>query len=231
MKPIKELKKRLNQIQDLEQRNSEVKILEKAQYIKALNQDVSMYLDVSTPQIAPVIQTDDQDTWQTVTRGKKAQISKPVDPVFLDKRLTQTVQTRPDGSCLFQALGHWLDLSATDVRRRIVSWLSENSTATVGDLEISVWIEAEQGMRFSDYLAKLKWPETWGGQAELFAASQMFKMRVCVWGQDECSDRWALQHEFLPGCKGKPTRHAHVLYLGGRHYDVLTLKDEVAKKL
>jgi hypothetical protein len=66
----------------------------------------------------------------------------------------------------------------------------------------------------------------------------MFNMRVCVWGQDEFSDRWTLQHEFLPPTpegtgkrKNKSTSHAHVLFLGGRHYDTVTLKEEVARKL
>ncbi len=153
---------------------------------------------------------------------------KPLEPVFLMKSLTQTIKTRPDGSCLFQALGHWFNASAAEVRRRVVKWLSENSSFTVGDLEISVWVEAEQGIRFSAYLERLKLPETWGGQPEIFAASQVYKTPVFVWCQDEIlNERWSLKHEFLfptPPTPGRKVTTAQLLYVGGQHYDIITLK-------
>ena len=241
-KRVRELKKRLAEILALEQQNTDkvehkVKIQRKIHFVnelRSLGEDVSSYEPAinNNSTLAPCLleaAQEEEEDWQPVVKGKqRKQVAKPAEPVLIHKSLSTITKTRPDGSCLFQALAHWLDLSAGEVRRRIVNWLADNATVNVGDLEISVWIEAEQGVRFSTYLARLKRPETWGGQPEIFAASQVFRINVFVWTEDEIPERWALQHEFRnPNAKAS----AHILYVGSDHYDILNLKDHVARKI
>ena len=248
-KRVRELKKRLKEICALEAHSStlpehQIKILRKSAYLAELQSLGEAYEELETQ--APVLSLnvdkaevrvteeteDDNNGWSQVDkRGRviRADFSSHV-PTYLPRALTATVRMRPDGSCLFQALSYWLRTTPGMMRNRVWKYLSDHASSTqVGGFSLREWIETESRVSIDRYLDKMRLPNTWGGQAEIFAASECFSVTVFVWVPESTSDRYVLMHEFKPSRKSDKT--CHLLFNGHQHYDVLTLKDEVATKV
>ncbi len=77
-----------------------------------------------------------------------------------------------------------------------------------------------------EYVERLRQPNTWGGQVELFACSMEFNCSVRVWTPFD-GDRFILLYEFEGGTRNI----CHILFDGMDHYDAVTLKENVVAKM
>ena len=251
-KRVKELLKRLREIETLEATGStqpehKVTILRKSIYVAELK-EFGVTFDFQTPvesqlneqpspsQPPKVIDVqDDESGWETIGhKGKivRRELGSVVEIVTLPKSMCKIVSTKPDGSCLFQSLGYWLDLESFETRRRICNFISrEASKLTIGDMSLQSWIETESDMNLNSYIDNLRKPNTWAGQAELFACSHQFNVTIFVWETDPSfQQNFILRHKFkAPGKSNRPT--CHVLFDGSQHYDAINLLPSVATRI
>ena len=244
-KRIKELQKRLREIDELEALATglpqhQIKILKRAQYLDDLSKLGGSYdRVVSTaefpypdrPPVLPVPKVqDDSDDWKEVKpkrpQNGSSSSSKPSQPTYLPISLTELIRTKPDGSCLFQALSQYIPCSPLQIRARICHFISHNSSLSVGGFTLREWISTETGETVKEYVERLGQPNTWGGQVELFACSMEFSCSVRVWTPFD-EKRFILLYEF----DGGNSRICHVLFDGVDHYDAVTLKRDVVAKM
>ena len=249
-KRVKELLKRLREIEDLEASGThlpehKVKMLKKSLFISELKELGVLYESKapveptqsasSTP--APKLENKDNDDsgWETIGhKGKvvKKDIGSVDEVVRLPKAMCKIISTKPDGSCLFQSLGYWLDLDSFETRRRICNFISrEARTLTIGDMSLQEWIETESEMNLRAYVENLRLENTWAGQAELFACAHQFNVTIFVWESDSVvTQNFILRHKFKsPGKSNRPT--CHVLFDGSQHYDAVNLLPSVANRI
>jgi OTU-like cysteine protease len=254
-KRVKELNRRLREIEDLEHAGSalpehKVKILKQTIYLSELEQLGAPYKPVATViptaasptsspsntlQQVPVSPEVDESGWEIV--GPKGKTVRPrlgsVDGVVtLPKSMCKLLPAKPDGSCLFQSLGYWLELDPFETRKRICNYIQRDaSRLSIGDITLQEWIETESDLNLRHYLDNLRKQTTWGGQAELFACSQQFNAAIFVWETDPSyPQNYILRHKFKS--KDKIARlTCHVLFDGSNHYDAINLLPSVASRI
>jgi OTU-like cysteine protease len=254
-KRAKELRKRLREISALELipdaelfPEQKIKVLKKPQFLKELK-DLTGEDELDSPPTPPSASSaptaliespskgflkvdyddiDDDSGWITVSNAPKL-TPKNSNASFLPKKLARVIQTKRDGSCMFQCLGYWLNRDHLQVRKKIHSFLSK-SNLTIHGMSISDWVLFETDLTLDAYLKKLKEPNTWGGELELYAASEIFESDIFVWEKEPNNDLYKLKYEFS-NKKSSTKDSCHLLYVDGNHYDILTLTKEAANKL
>ncbi|XP_035682297.1 uncharacterized protein DDB_G0271670-like [Branchiostoma floridae] len=85
-----------------------------------------------------------------------------------------------DGNCLFHAVARHLDgkPSATEVRRKVVSWLRSNPY--VDGEHIKNWLPGATESAWESYLRTMTMDGTWGDEIVLQAVANTFGREVCV---------------------------------------------------
>jgi hypothetical protein len=80
----------------------------------------------------------------------------------------------------------------------------------------------EQDQAFKDYLKRMSQPDAWGGELELKALSQKYKVNVGVLKRrDNDRHMWAPSEDMIPG------QRTFWLYLSGNHYENLLAPSQI----
>ena len=113
-----------------------------------------------------------------------------------------------DGNCLFRSVADQLTGNADgqhpDVRRKVMDYIEAHKD------HFSLFIEDDEP--FDDYVARMRETREWGGDKELFAASQLFAVNVVVHQADAARPRYVLRCDHA-------RRDIHLSYHGDCHYN------------
>jgi len=113
-----------------------------------------------------------------------------------------------DGNCLFRSVADQLTGNADgmhmDVRRKVMDYIAAHKD------HFSLFIEDDEP--FDDYVERMRETREWGGDKELYAASQLFAVNVVVHQADAARPRYVLQCD-------RARRDIHVSYHGECHYN------------
>ena len=74
----------------------------------------------------------------------------------------------------------------------------------------------DPGECIETYILGMRWPGTWGGEPELFAATQHLGVAVRLWRQEQSS--FLLIQHYLPAVVGQTT--LDVIWMDGNHYNI-----------
>jgi len=120
-----------------------------------------------------------------------------------------------DGSCLFHSLSYGLkNVSATQLRAAIASFIAENPEATVASNPIKDWVLWDSGMDVASYAKTMRTGSRWGGAVELAVCAQLHKVSIHVY---EKSSKGFLRISTF----GDGGRVVDLCYGGRVHYDAL----------
>ncbi|KAF4674019.1 hypothetical protein FOL47_009810 [Perkinsus chesapeaki] len=183
-------------------------------------------------------------------RARKRKTSFEIGRSTLSEKVCRVIRQPPDGSCLFHALGYWLNKPQHIIRKQISGFLRHNaSTVKLNGLTLEEWIKVESNSRtLSHYCNNLLKDNTWGGEIELVATSMLYNCDVYVWQHENApksqTGKYVLCYKFhAPPVSEKYTtnRYAgrddrreaeeepitcHVLFDGKKHYNVLVLDEK-----
>jgi len=115
-------------------------------------------------------------------------------------------------SCLFNSLGHLLNIPTNDMRQTICDYLAENKPIMDGMSTADIL-----AMESPNYVANMRKSHVWGGAIEIQAAVNLWKARVLV--QNRRDNKPPI--EFLP-LEGEPVMTLTVYWTGG-HYEPVTV--------
>jgi hypothetical protein len=113
-------------------------------------------------------------------------------------------------SCLFNSLGHLLNIPSNNVRQSICDYLEANKPILDG-METHEILAMER----PDYIKHMRQSRTWGGAIEIQAATNIWKVRIVV--QNRRDSRNAKPIEFLP--MNITSIVVLTLYWTGGHYE------------
>ena len=144
-----------------------------------------------------------------------------VPPVY------HTNWTPGDGSCLFSAFAKGLVQNhqgyvhpASVLRKEAVHWMGTYSELFLPFVSVPDGVEQDQA--FKDYLRRMSQPDAWGGELELKALSQTYKVNVGVLKRrDNHRHMWAPSEDMVPG------QRTFWLYLSGNHYENLLAPSQI----
>ncbi|KAF4655537.1 hypothetical protein FOZ61_007534, partial [Perkinsus olseni] len=187
---------------------------------------------------------DDEDgEWipsdRKVRRALKRKTSFEIGRSTLSEKVCRVIRQPPDGSCLFHALGYWLNKPQHVIRRQLSGFLRHNaSTVKLNGLTLEEWIKAESNSRTLDhYCNNLLRDNTWGGEIELVATSMVYNCDVYVWQHEDApksqTGKYVLCYKFhappvtrdVPPRRNNDKRDAeepvtcHILFDGRKHYN------------
>ena len=117
----------------------------------------------------------------------------------------QAVDVAADGNCMFRALGHALGVNHTEVRQRVVEWLSNSR---------DLLCEFVHGRTFEEYLNAMSQPSEWGDHLCLVAAASVYVARIVVISSTGQTDR---MQEVLPP-RTKIQREIYIGHIAELHY-------------
>lgn len=109
---------------------------------------------------------------------------------FLRREGLRPVDTKRDGGCLFTAIGHRLGKRGKDVRQDVVEALLDMRGMKLLAMPFEQFCCDTTGVPdFDQYVKNMEKQDQWGGQPELFAASWLYDIKICVkdttTGQDQ----------------------------------------------
>ncbi|KAF4732568.1 hypothetical protein FOZ62_024364, partial [Perkinsus olseni] len=175
-----------------------------------------------------------------VRRAMKRKTSFEIGRSTLSEKVCRVIRQPPDGSCLFHALGYWLNKPQHVIRRQLSGFLRHNaSTVKLNGLTLEEWIKAESNSRtLEHYCNNLLRDNTWGGEIELVATSMVYNCDVYVWQHEDApksqTGKYVLCYKFhappvtrdVPPRRNNDKRDAeepvtcHILFDGRKHYNV-----------
>ena len=125
----------------------------------------------------------------------------------------ERVTNRGGGNCLFEAVEEGLGLGSGRVRQDCVAWLTDgNNWQRLPDGASSVRA-GEAALEHEAYLRHIGSAAAWGGEAELWAITQLYNTSVAV-----VSDGAVGRQVSMYGNGG---RVLWLFYSGGSHYELL----------
>ena len=149
-------------------------------------------------------------------KGRKAKQSTSLDYLVTDS-FSQTLHDQNglvihrvlgDGNCLFRSIAHQLfgsDTEYMEVRADIISYMKARRD------HFGLFIEDDEP--FDDYITRMSDNGEWGGNQEIFAASQCFCINICIYQEDH--PMWLTMSEVTT------ERRIHISYHGECHYNSL----------
>ena len=123
-----------------------------------------------------------------------------------------------DGSCLFHALSHHLDLNADLLRMEIAAFIGLNPDFKVADAPLKDWIKWDTGEDVKTYVRKIAWNRAWGGGIEMAVCSHLANVAIDVY--ERCGNQFRLISSFKRDSPREKSR-VSVCYTGRNHYDAL----------
>jgi hypothetical protein len=124
-------------------------------------------------------------------------------------------------SCLFNSLGHLLNIPPQTVRQTICDYLAANSPVLDGMVTHDILV-IDSGSSPEQYIANMRQAHVWGGAIEIQAAVNIWKSRVLVQNMRDRvlngnSTIFARDIEFIP-IGVEPTSTLTIYWTGG-HYE------------
>lgn len=121
------------------------------------------------------------------------------------------IPTRPDGNCLFHALGKGLDICGFKLRQDMIQYISTHyQDMEITDQPVEDWIKLAGYQTVEKYMNTMKRPTTHGSALEIAIVNKMYSRKIVVKGSDG---------KTIAKYNGKrPTIYIH---WSGNHYDYL----------
>lgn len=121
-----------------------------------------------------------------------------------------------DNSCLFHAIGHFVNAHGAQVRALACQKFKEFKDIKIQDLTLREWIEASEGP-LETYISKMQRKESWGGFLELVVLSMAYNRQIVVYSNEKISG--PAKKLIQIGSTGEPI---FLLYVQNNHYMVLS---------
>ena len=131
---------------------------------------------------------------------------------FVEALLTEGLEVHRvdgDGNCLFRALARQLygdEQAYFQVRQEVMGYIVSERD------HFELFMEDDEP--FDDYVSRLRTNGEWGGNAEVFAAAQLYRADISIYRED--MPRYVLQCN-----SGKVSRHIYLSFHGECHYNSL----------
>ena len=122
-----------------------------------------------------------------------------------------------DGNCLFRSLSlaiHETEEKHAEIRKQIVERLRNQKN------KFKPYVDSEQ---YENYLEVMSKDGEWGTQAEIFAASDLFKRDIYVHTKYGKSHKWL--RYVIQQCDGQHKRDYITLQCDGNHFNLLHVND------
>jgi len=127
------------------------------------------------------------------------------------------IQQPGDGNCLFHSLSYAFGASAAALRSEICAFIEKNPDLSIAATSLAEWVQMLAGTTVAAYAKRMSKNGTWGGAPEIAACAHMKHVNIHVF-----EIRGSAFELTVPFDVGGNTTVA-VLYVGGVHYDALTL--------